>query len=245
MRKPLILMTARDTYLSEYNITMMGNTDEYSRYIRLCGGVPVTYYALNEEEALDALQYADGLLVTGGGDLDPALYGEENHGSIEGPEEVDRSDLLLYRAFKKAGKPILGICRGIQVIAAAEGVPLIQDIPSEQIYENHNMRNVPVPLPPNAKFHDCTFAQGTRLHEIFGDVYPVNSYHHQAVKAVPAGFKESARSADGLIEAFEYGNIIAVQWHPERLFDDPKHLKIGQLFIEDIQRTSPDRSSTI
>lgn len=245
MKKPLIFMSAKETYLSQYRINMLGNTDEYSKFIKLAGGMPLTYLAFDENDARQAAEQADGLLLTGGADIDPALYGEENKGSEPGADFTDRSDILLYHAFKKAGKPILAICRGIQVIAVAEGCSLIQDIPSEGIYENHNMRAVPEPLPSNAKFHDCIFTPGTRLHEIFGGRYPVNSYHHQALREVPAGYKESARSADGLIEAMECENVIAVQWHPERLIDDPKHLKIAQMFIDDIQRTSPERSSTM
>ncbi len=233
MTKPLICMSARDFYFAAYKITTLSNIDSYSDYIHLAGGLPSTFFAHDEKEAEEAAKAFDGLLLTGGADLDPSFYGEENRGSYPGSLCIDYSDLYLYRAFKAAGKPILAICRGIQVIAVDEGVKLIQDIPSEGRYGGHNQREANPPVPNTAFFHDCEFIKGTRLHEIFGERYPVNSFHHQAAVSCPLTMKEAARSTDGILEAFESGNIIAVQWHPERLAHDPKHLKIAEMFIED------------
>jgi putative glutamine amidotransferase len=233
MTKPMICMSAREFYFAAYHITTLSNIDSYSDYIRQAGGLPCTFFAHDEKEAQAAAEAFDGLLLSGGADLDPSLYGEENNGSFPGPERIDNSDLYLYKAFKKAGKPILAICRGIQVIAAAEGVKLIQDIPSQGIYGGHNQREADPPVPNYAFFHECDFVSGTRLHEIFGDRYPVNSFHHQAAASCPQTMKEAARGTDGILEAFESGNILAVQWHPERLAHDPKHMKIAETFIMD------------
>lgn len=224
-------MSARDMHNSSFGLTMLGNNDEYYQFIRKAGGTPVTFMAFDETDALEAASLADGLLLTGGADIDPALYGEENNGSSPGEEHIDRSDLLLYQSFIKAHKPVLGICRGIQLIAAAEHAALIQDIPSYGNYLNHSQWSFVPRIAHNAKSHECTFAKGSRLYEIFGEQYPVNSFHHQALKTVPAGYKETARSTDGLIEAIESELVTAVQWHPERLIDDPKHLAIGEMFI--------------
>lgn len=231
MKKPVIIMSARDMHNSSYGLTMLGNNDEYYQFIRKAGGIPLTFMAFDETDALEAASLADGLLLTGGADIDPALYGEENHGSSPGDEQIDRSDLLLYQAFIKAQKPVLGICRGIQLIAAAEHAALIQDIASYGNYLNHSQWSFVPRIAHNAKSHECTFVKGSRLYEIFGEQYPVNSFHHQALKTVPAGYKETARSTDGLIEAIESELVTAVQWHPERLIDDPKHLAIGEMFI--------------
>ena len=245
MKKPVILMTSREVVLPAYDMNMLSNTDEYSLFIKKAGGIPLTYTAFDEKDAEEAAEIADGLLITGGADIDPSLYNEENNGSFPGSPDTDRSDLLLYHAFVKAHKPVLGICRGIQLIAAAEGAALIQDIESEGKYCSHNQRTMD-PKPGKHDFaHDCIFEEGTRLFQIFGRQYPVNTYHHQALKTVPDRFKEAARSTDGIIEAIECGNIVAVQWHPERLAHDEKHLAIAKLFIEDAQRTRPERSSTI
>lgn len=231
MRKPLIVISARDTKLSAHGLTFYGNIDDYYQYIKQAGGIPVTLFAYDEDDAEAAAQMADGLLLSGGDDVDPALYGAENTGSLPGNAKIDRSDILLYRAFVKAGKPVLGICRGLQVIAAAEKTELIQDIPSYGSYLNHSQWTFDPPVALNAKSHECIFARGSLLHSIFSDRYAVNSFHHQALKSVPAGYKETARSTDGLIEAIEAENVIAVQWHPERLRDDPKHAAIASAFI--------------
>ena len=233
MHRPLIAMSAREIYHAPYKITVLSNIDSYTDYISLAGGLPATVLAHDKEEAEAAAAAFDGLLLTGGEDLDPAYYHQENTCSYLSSPRIDESDLLLYHAFKKAGKPILGICRGIQVIAVAEGVSLIQDIPSEGIYAPHNQREAHPPVPNTDFFHECLFHERTRLHELFGDRYPVNSFHHQAAAAVPAGMKEAARSTDGILEAFECGNILAVQWHPERLSHDCKHLALARLFISD------------
>lgn len=232
MHKPLILMSARETLLSAYNVITLGNNDEYSIYIKKAGGIPVTFMAYSQKEADEAAQYANGLVITGGADVDPALYGEINTASHPGDPLIDSSDLYLYEAFKKANKPVLGICRGIQLIASAEGAKLIQDLPPLHTGVNHNMWTSPEPFERDAKAHECTFVKGTKLHEIFGDSYGVNSYHHQALLEVPEGYKESARSTDGIIEAIENEYVTAVQWHPERLVSDPKHLALAAEFIK-------------
>ena len=187
---------------------------------------------VTEEEAEQIAGLFDGLVVTGGGDCDPALYGEENTHSEIVEHDIDMSDILLYKAFVKAGKPVLGICRGIQLINIAEGGSLIQDIPSEpEGYMEHNQRNLP-DHPVGTTAHSCTFVQGSILHEIFSDSHEVNTYHHQAIRRLAEGFRASAYSTDGLIEGIEKENVTAVQWHPERLIHDEKHLRLMQWFIE-------------
>ena len=222
-------MSSRGFHIPAYKIDTLGNINSYAHYIEKAGGLGFTFTAFNEEDAAYAAERFDGLLITGGGDLDPSLYGEENMGSGTPDSVSDVSDFLLYRAFKAAGKPILGICRGIQAIAVAEGIGLIQDIPGG----THNQRNAYPPLPINAFYHECSFEGNGKIHGIFGDRYQVNSFHHQALKGVPEGFIKAAMSDDGIIEAIECGNILAVQWHPERLHEDELHMKLGRVFIEE------------
>ncbi|MCR5795497.1 MAG: gamma-glutamyl-gamma-aminobutyrate hydrolase family protein [Solobacterium sp.] len=230
MKKPLIAMSVRMTEF--WNSRQLYNGQTYYDYILKAGGIPASVYADTEETAQQIADRYSGLVLTGGEDCDPALYGEENtHSDIIDPA-VEKSDILLYRAFVKAGKPILAICRGIQLIAAAEGCSLIQDIP-EYNGNQHNQRQMDPPLDSYAFAHENTFVKGTHLHAVFSDSYRVNTFHHQALRVCPPGYTVSSYSYDGLIEGIEKDRITGVQWHPERLAYDPKHLKIAQDFIRD------------
>lgn len=230
MKRPLICLSARDSKLNTTRIYY--DNESYFDYVKAGGGIPVLAGTVTEEEAEQIAGLFDGLVVTGGGDCDPALYGEENTHSEIVEHDIDMSDILLYKAFVKAGKPVLGICRGIQLINIAEGGSLIQDIPSEpEGYMEHNQRNLP-DHPVGTTAHSCTFVQGSVLHEIFSDSHEVNTYHHQAIRRLAEGFLASAYSTDGLIEGIEKENVTAVQWHPERLIHDEKHLRLMQWFIE-------------
>ena len=230
MTKPLICLSARESFINQTRIFY--DNESYFDYVKAGGGIPVLAGTVTEEEAEQIAGSFDGLVVTGGGDCDPVLYGEENKHSEIVEHDIDMSDILLYKAFVKAGKPVLGICRGIQLINIAEGGSLIQDIPSEpERYMEHNQRNLP-DHPVGTTAHSCTFVQGSVLHEIFSDSHEVNTYHHQAIRRLAEGFRASAYSTDGLIEGIEKENVTAVQWHPERLIHDEKHLRLMQWFIE-------------
>ena len=230
MKKPVILLTARG-HVHVYSRVLADN-DSYFDYVRAGGGMPLLGMAASREEAEMLAETADGLLITGGDDVDPARYGEPNTHSELVDEDLEESDFMLYEAFRKAGKPILGICRGFQVIAAAEGMKLIQDIPSVGLYHEHNQRRFDSPLSSSETAHTCTFVPGTRLHSIFGDTYPVNTFHHQGFTGVPDGFVLSAVSDDGISEGIEKDCVTAVQWHPERLVSDPKHRRIVEEFVK-------------
>ena len=180
MKRPLICLSARDSKLNTTRIYY--DNESYFDYVKAGGGIPVLAGTVTEEEAEQIAGSFDGLVVTGGGDCDPVMYGEENKHSEIVEHDIDMSDILLYKAFVKAGKPVLGICRGIQLINIAEGGSLIQDIPSEpERYMEHNQRNLP-DHPVGTTAHSCTFVQGSVLHEIFSDSHEVNTYHHQAIR---------------------------------------------------------------
>ena len=165
-----------------------------------------------EQAVQDALT-CDGLLLPGGGDMDPKFYGQERIPACGEPNLLrDAAEPLLLRAFLAADKPVLGICRGIQVMNAVLGGDLYQDIkPFEHLPHNGHW----------AKVHTVTVRRGTLLSRILGqDTVLVNSQHHQAVDRVAPGFTLAALSEDGIVEAIEKPDAkfcLGVQWHPEWL----------------------------
>lgn len=180
-----------------------------------------------EQAVQDALT-CDGLLLPGGGDIDPKFYGQARIPACGEPNLLrDAAEPLLLRAFLAAGKPVLGICRGIQVMNAVLGGDLYQDIkPFEHLPHNGHW----------AKVHTVTVRRGTLLSRILGqDTVLVNSQHHQAVDRVAPGFTLAALSEDGIVEAIEKPDArfcLGVQWHPEWLSDaDPAMQSLFDAFV--------------
>ena len=180
-----------------------------------------------EQAVQDALT-CDGLLLPGGGDMDPKFYGQARIPACGEPNLLrDAAEPLLLRAFLAAGKPVLGICRGIQVMNAVLGGDLYQDIkPFEHLPHNDHW----------AKVHTVTVRRGTLLSRILGqDTVLVNSQHHQAVDRVAPGFTLAALSEDGIVEAIEKPDArfcLGVQWHPEWLSDaDPAMQGLFDAFV--------------
>lgn len=196
------------------------------------GAVPLLIPITGQDSTLHRLyQHLDGLLLAGGVDLDPVLYGEVRHPKL-GKVDAQRDwvELTLTRWALDDGLPLLGICRGIQTLNVACGGTLWQDIDAQlpdslphTFYPGH---------PYNLLAHAVQLEANSRLADTFGSLeVNVNSLHHQAVKAVGAGLRVTGRAADGLVEALE-GNgkawVAAVQWHPEWLLEDEPGMK--QLF---------------
>ncbi len=180
-----------------------------------------------EQAVQDALT-CDGLLLPGGGDMDPKFYGQARIPACGEPNLLrDAAEPLLLRAFLAADKPVLGICRGIQVMNAVLGGDLYQDIkPFEHLPHNDHW----------AKVHTVTVRRGTLLSRILGqDTVLVNSQHHQAVDRVAPGFALAALSEDGIVEAIEKPDArfcLGVQWHPEWLSDaDPAMQGLFDAFV--------------
>jgi putative glutamine amidotransferase len=198
-------------------------TADYLESIRRVGGEPIEIGAATED-AFGILGRADGLLLTGGGDVDPALYGEAPHPTFE-PAEAGRDEfeIALVRAALKANLPCLAICRGMQVLNVALGGSLIQDIPDQVPGAvNHSVRE-----PRYAIAHEVWVATKSLTFELLrehiedGEVCQVNSRHHQAVKRTAEGFEVTATAPDGVIEAMERPGsafCVAVQWHPENFW---------------------------
>ena len=178
----------------------------YASALEGCGAECV--FSLDVEEALDC----QGLLLPGGGDIDPARYGQPSAGSEAPDLQRDAAELELVSRFLAWGRPILGICRGIQLLNVALGGDLIQDIPTAADHKHDAVRG--------DRVHGVEAAPGSFLEGLYETSFPVNSAHHQALGQVAPGLRVAARSqADGVIEAVEWPEkrIYGVQWHPERM----------------------------
>lgn len=159
---------------------------------------------------LDLAQDCDALLLPGGCDVDPRRYGQENTASVEMDAQRDQDELELIDHFIRMDKPILGICRGHQIINIALGGTLIQDLPdvSHRKDEKTNMDRV----------HRVNVVHPF-LSQLYGDTFHSNSCHHQAVDRLGNGLTATCFSEDGVVEGFihESGKIVGVQFHPERM----------------------------
>lgn len=228
--KPIIGITA-DHHVAEVHKEWLYQTTAYFRAVQKAGGLPVLLPFLDSEEDADRLlRRVDGLLMSGGGDMDPKYFGEHPHpqlGNIQ--PDRDRTELLLAQAALAADMPILGICRGHQVLAVAGGGTLIQDIAAQVpgAIKHRQGSNFWYPT------HTVAVQSGSRLEALLGGPeIAVNSSHHQAVKRLPDGWIGTATAPDGVNEAYEIPGkrfVVSVQWHPERMYDGKLELH-GALF---------------
>jgi putative glutamine amidotransferase len=208
----------------------------YVRHVAEAGGLPVLIPPLpagsTREDVATVLSRIDGLVLAGGGDVDPDRYGAEPHPTVQAPRpQRDDSELDLARASGESGLPVLGICRGMQVMAVAAGGDLVQHLPDVIGNESHS------PAPGVYGTHEVTIRPGTRLASVLGDRVEVAHYHHQGVGRHP-GLDPTAYSTDGLLEAFEDPAApfrLGVQWHPEQ-GQDPR---LFEALVEAAQRPRP------
>ena len=220
----------------------------YVNSVRMAGGVPLVIPVTGDDAQIATiLETIDGLVMTGGEDFDPLKwFGEE---PIRGLGEVvparDNFDVKLVRAAVAKGIPVLGICRGEQLLAVAFGGSLWQDIPSQ--IPTSFVKHRQSPTSGAYGTHSIDSTKGSTLEKILGkDKAVVNSFHHQAIKDVPQGFKVIATSVDGIIEAVERDGklrsypdggamILGVQFHPEVITNagNPEFLPIFKKLVEE------------
>jgi len=193
----------------------------YVRAVERAGGRPLLVPPSEEavEETLDAL---DGLVLSGGADLDPDLYGDAPHPETFGVNpQRDRDELALLRGALERDLPVLAICRGSQVLNVALGGDLEQHVPDVVGHDEHKQ------TPGTFSEHPVEVLSGTRLRDVLGDRTEIKSHHHQGFKRLGAGLREAARAHDGTLEAVEDPSrrfALGVLWHPEagedrRLFE--------------------------
>ncbi len=206
---------------------------DYVHAIEEAGGIPLLLPVVEDigsvHRQIDAL---DALLVSGGQDVDPCHYGEEHHPQLqEISKDRDRCELEAIRYAYSKKLPILGICRGLQVLNVAFGGSLYQDIPHEFPEGlNHTHQEI-------SASHTVTLEKKSRLHAIFDqDVLQINSFHHQSIKKLATSFVVNARASDGIIEGIEKDDplfVLGVQWHPELMVaEDALMLKLFRAFVQ-------------
>ncbi len=221
--------------------------EAYVEAVRGAGLTPLVLPPLEPHELDPVLDVVDGIVLTGGEDVDPAEYGATRHPATQDPHtRRDKCEIALTRKAHERRMPTLAICRGIQLVNVALGGTLVQDIPSESPSDiNHDQSDQ-----RETRLHDVTIERDSRLHAAIGatDIV-VNSSHHQAVGRVAPGIRVTARAPDGIIEGAEWSGdnwwMLAVQWHPEELVRDTKTWDRGlfKAFAEALRLSRPASSA--
>lgn len=207
--------------------------NDYVAAVLAAGGIPLIIPVSTDKDVVDAqLGLVDGLILSGGYDVNPLVFGEEPHRLLGTTlDDRDTFDTMLIKGALAAGKPILGICRGVQILNAVCGGTLYQDC---SLAENSNVKHWQGNQPTH-RTHTIWIEKESVLHDIFGDKTIVNSFHHMALKDIAPGFKVTARAQDGIVEAFEKEEgsfVLGVQFHPEMMYRDEDMLKLFKIFIE-------------
>lgn len=245
MTKPIIGITGAQTVTSNWSPALVGTRRSYIDAILAAGGLPMLLPPVTaaQSDVLDGyFAHIDGLLIPGGGDIQPHIYGAEKHPKTDNMDALrDDSELYLARKAVATGKPLLGICRGLQVINVALGGTLIQDVPDVvggPLGHNDSATNEDW----EHMAHDLKLVPDSQLAGMLGtDRIPVNSLHHQAIGELGRGLRPVAWSDDGIIEAIEGDGpnfMIAVQCHPEALRGgaDPRWQHMFDRFVARCRR---------
>lgn len=234
MPKPLIGLTTTRTSRSS-RTPKYGANVLYATAISGAGGLPVLIPANLPTDDLDALlNRLNGVLFTGGYDIDPRHYGNHPHPKVEGVDrERDLIEIELVHKLALSGKPFMGICRGLQLINVALGGSLYEHLPEQfpgnVIHDNHD-------LPRDYLAHSIRVTPDGRLSNIIPhEQVKVNSLHHQGIRQLAPDLLATAYAPDGLIEAFDFPGRsfgLAVQWHPEELHAQEDMRALFQAFIK-------------
>jgi putative glutamine amidotransferase len=208
---------------------------DYTRAVERAGGRPLVVPPSDDglEETLDVL---DGLVLSGGSDLDPGTYGHEPHPETKGVvEERDRAELALLHAALERDMPVLAVCRGSQILNVGLGGDLVQHLPEVVGHDDHKH------TPGEYADHDVALDPGTRLGSLLGNHAPVKSHHHQGFGKLGSGLREAAHADDGTVEALEDPSrrfALGVLWHPEAGED----MRLFEEFVEEARRYRAERN---
>jgi putative glutamine amidotransferase len=186
---------------------------DYPRSVAAAGGLPVELTRDADVEGM--IEHLDGLVLSGGADLDPALYGQEPDENLQSLEpDRDEWEMDLFAAARTRDIPVLAICRGFQLVNVAFGGTLVQHVELDE-GSGHPQWNVD----GHTATHEVNVVPDTMISTLLPSRWSVNSLHHQTVERLGEGLTASATAPDGVVEAFETpeGDLLAVQWHPELL----------------------------
>ena len=242
MNKALIGVTCNTIVASDENVKngiaapdqdFQGLAADYINILEKAGAIPVVLPVVKDIEAAKSFwAQLDGILLSGGNDVSPELYNEpikKECGALDHPRDAYEVEAARY--FIENKRPILGICRGLQLLNVALGGSNYQDLPSEgfRLHSNLGFKRNEISQWVNVE-------KDSLLFDIFqSEKLGVNSFHHQAVKNPADNLSVVARSEDGIIEAVSVENhpfAVAVQWHPEMMFDSDEQLKLVQAFVD-------------
>ena len=215
--KPLIGIASNLTVESSFPLEQNVVGCHYIESIKKSGGLPILIpFTLNHADICTYVTLCQGFLFCGGGDINPLLFGENPHAlNGSGHVELDQFHLFLMEKILSANKPVLGICRGIQILNVACGGSIYQDL---SLTGNSTIKHMQSEAKRHFVTHKVTFIEGTILQELFGHEVYTNSYHHQAVNKLGDNLIASGFTDDGIIEALEmlsHPFQVGVQWHPE------------------------------
>ncbi|MCF7810121.1 gamma-glutamyl-gamma-aminobutyrate hydrolase family protein [bacterium] len=242
--KPIIGVSANMSLPDDEKRTFSKGTalhliqEDYIRFVTNAGGIPILLPIVNNPESAEGMMNRlDGVIITGGPDVDPALYNEENTNSLGVYLERDGFEIELVKSARKMDKALLGVCRGCQIINTAFGGSLYQDIPTSIEGALLHTRAES----GEETYHQTKLICNSVLEDIFdSNEIKTNSSHHQSVKEPGVELTILAKALDGVVEAFQCLDdrcTIAVQWHPERMHDDPKQQAFAKWFIRQANNT--------
>ena len=216
----------------------------YTEAIRRAGGIPVVVPP-QPENAAEIVEELDGLLLAGGDDCDPAVYGEARHETTDPVMDPRRqtNDLTLARAARRRGIPTLGICLGMQMMNVAAGGSLVQDIASEIETDIDHASE-----PSDRHRHGVIIESGTKLSSVLSDrELNVNSSHHQAIRNVGEGLRVTAHAPDGVVEGLEDPQLpfyVGVQWHPEDMTGETSATTLFGAFVDAARKYAGQKAGT-
>ncbi len=244
-KQPIVAVTATSDKVNGSDKVRVNRA--YIDAIRAAGLIPLVVPPMTAEEAPAVLDAVQGLVLTGGGDIEPALFGAARHPATGPAHELrDQCELALAKAAAARRLPTLAICRGVQVLNVAMGGSLVQDIPSEvKTTIDHDAEGA-----RSSRVHLVEVDGASRLAGIVGaNRIMTNSFHHQSVERVASGLRTVATAPDSVVEAVECTDrawwAVGVQWHPEELTRTPEDWdrKLFAAFAEAVRGQSPGSES--
>jgi putative glutamine amidotransferase len=236
-KKPIIGITGAYVKHSEHMEGVYVHHD-YHKSVAANGGIPIVLPFINPEITLETLALCDGIILSGGEDVDPQFFGQDPHPHLGATlPERDKVELTVVEYAIKHNIPILAICRGAQLLNVALGGTLVQDIPSQVREPIQHAQTVE----RCRDTHWVKITEDSKLFQILGtDRIRVNSLHHQALDRVSNDLRVVAVSSDGIVEAVEYNHsstfLLGVQWHPESMAST--NSSMNNLFVEFIKSSS-------